>query len=93
MPIDTPTLFHRPNLQYRVEQDWRHGRLRARSHPQQDDDHQTRVRCHPRVFAFVSAPIDTPLLYADSLADNRLCGVKYGSGTYTSEGITIILGC
>ena len=44
--------------------------------------------CRPKVFAFLSAPIDTPLLYADSLADNRLCGVKYGSGTYTSEGIT-----
>ena len=33
-------------------------------------------------------PIDTPLLYADSLTDNQLCGVKYGRGTYTSEGIT-----
>ena len=41
------------------------------------------------MFAFLSAPIDTPLLYADSLADNMLCGVnKYGGGTYTSEGIT-----
>ena len=27
-------------------------------------------------------------MYADSLSDNVLCGVKYGSGTYTSEGIT-----
>ena len=65
-PIDTPTLSHRPNLthalQYRVEPDWRHGRLRARSHPQQDEDHQTRVRRRPRVFAFVSTPIDTPTL-------------------------------
>ena len=40
------------------------------------------------VFAFVSAPVDTPLLYADSLADNMLCGFKYGIGTYNSEGIT-----
>ena len=44
--------------------------------------------CRPKVFAFLSAPIDTPLLYADSLADNVLCGVKYGEGTYTAEGIT-----
>ena len=34
------------------------------------------------------APADTPLLYADSLADNALCGVKYREGTYTAEGIT-----
>ena len=27
-------------------------------------------------------------MYADSLADNVLCGVKYGEGTYTAEGIT-----
>ena len=47
------------------------------------------MRRLPRVFAFLSVPIDTPLLYADSLADNMLCGVnKYGGGTYTSEGIT-----
>ena len=48
----------------------------------------TQVRRRPGVFAFVSAPVDTPLLYADSLADNVLCGVKYGEGTYTAEGIT-----
>ena len=47
------------------------------------------MRRLPRVFAFLSVPIDTPLLYADSLADNVLCGVnKYGEGTYTTEGIT-----
>jgi hypothetical protein len=47
------------------------------------------VRRRPIAFAFVSVPIDTPLLYADSLADNVLCGVnKYGEGTYTTEGIT-----
>ena len=46
------------------------------------------ARTDSRVFAYLSAPIDTPLLYADSLADSMLCGVKYGSGTYTSEGIT-----
>ena len=40
------------------------------------------------MFAFVSTPTDTPLLYADSLADNMLCGAKHGKGTYTTEGIT-----
>ena len=25
--------------------------------------------------------------HADSLANNALCGVKYGQGTYTTEGI------
>ena len=32
--------------------------------------------------------LDTPLLYADSLVDNVLCGVKNRQGTYTSKGIT-----
>ena len=27
---------------------------------------------------------------ARSLSDNVLCGVKYGSGTYTAEGITAL---
>ena len=48
---------HRSNLthalQYRVQRVRSRGRLRARSHPQGDDDHQTRVRCHPIVFAFL----------------------------------------
>ena len=40
------------------------------------------------MFAFVSAPAELLLCYADSLADNALCGVKHGMGTYTAEGIT-----
>ena len=41
-----------------------------------------------RLFAFVSAPIDTPPS-CGSLADNQLCGVnRSGQGTYTTEGIT-----
>jgi hypothetical protein len=41
------------------------------------------VRRRPRVFAFLSAPVDTsPSL--GSLADNQLCG----NGIYTTEGIT-----
>ena len=42
----------------------------------------------PRVFAFVSGPIDTtPAL--GSLGYNQLCGVNgHGDGTYTTEGIT-----
>ena len=48
----------------------------------------TQVRRHPRVCAFVSAPIDTPPSLG-SLAGNQLCGLDYeGNGTYTAEGIT-----
>ena len=69
---------HRSNLthalQYRVQQHRKHGRLRACSHPEGDNDLQPRVRRHPksvrlsvrahycrrsRVFALVSAPADT----------------------------------
>ena len=40
------------------------------------------------MFAFVSAPIDTPLSLG-SLGANQLCGVDHvGNGTYTTEGIT-----
>ena len=40
------------------------------------------------MFAFVSAPIDTPPSL-DSLASNELCGVNmHADGTYTVEGIT-----
>ena len=40
------------------------------------------------MFAFVSAPIDTPC-YVDRLGGNQLCGVNIrGDGTYTAEGIT-----
>ena len=40
------------------------------------------------VFAFVSAPIDTPPSLG-SLARNQLCGLNsLGNGTYTAEGIT-----
>ena len=46
------------------------------------------MRRRPRVFAFVSAPIDTPPALG-SLAGNQLCGLDYeGNGTYTAEGIT-----
>ena len=40
------------------------------------------------VFAFMSAPIDTPPALG-SLGYNQLCGVdSLGNGTYTAEGIT-----
>ena len=46
------------------------------------------VRRRSQVFAFLSAPIDTPPLLG-SLAGNQLCGLDYdGNGTYTTEGIT-----
>ena len=42
----------------------------------------------PQVFAFVSAPIDTPP-FLGSLANNQLCGIdSRGRGTYTAEGVT-----
>ena len=42
----------------------------------------------PSVYAFVSAPIDTPPSLG-SLGHNQLCGLDYrGNGTYTAEGIT-----
>ena len=40
------------------------------------------------MFAFMSAPIDTPPSLG-SLANSQLCGFDYrGRGTYTAEGIT-----
>ena len=40
------------------------------------------------MFAFLSAPIDTPP-FLGSLANNQLCGVTpWGTGNYTAEGIT-----
>jgi hypothetical protein len=45
--------------------------------------------CRPKVFAFLSAPIDTATPHLCSLAKNQLCGCdQRGYGTYTSEGIT-----
>ena len=39
------------------------------------------------MFAFLSAPIDTPCPLG-SLANNQLCGLdSWGDGTYTTEGI------
>ena len=40
------------------------------------------------MFAFLSAPVDTPP-FLGSLANNQLCGIDgRGRGTYTAEGIT-----
>ena len=65
-PIDTPILSHRahpaPCSQSRKQWDRRRGSLRARRHSQGDDDLQPQVCRRPRVFAFVSAPIDMPTL-------------------------------
>jgi len=47
-------------LQYRRQSHQKGGRLRARRHPQGDKDYHPGVSRRPRVFAFVSAPIDTP---------------------------------
>ena len=57
------------------------------------------TRTTSRVFAFVSAPLDTPALSPSrpthgSLADSQLCGLALDrrdyttKGTYTAEGIT-----
>ena len=87
----TRLFSHRPYLshpsQYRKQPHWRQGRLRACCHPERDDDLQPQVRRHPIVFAFLSAPIDTPPSHS-SLANNQLCGIDYwGHGTYTTDGI------
>ena len=42
------------------------------------------------MFAFLSAPIDTPP-FLGSLANNQLCGVTpWRTGNYTAEGITTL---
>ena len=62
----TRLLSHRPHpdprLQYRAQRHRSRGRLRARRHPQGDADHHPGVSHRPRLFAFVSAPIDMHLL-------------------------------
>ena len=46
------------------------------------------ARTSSQVFAFLSAPIDTPP-FLGSLSSNQLCGITYlGTGNYTAEGIT-----
>jgi hypothetical protein len=63
----TRLLSHHPHptsrSQSRSQLDRRPGRLRARCHPQRDDDHPSRVRCCPIVFAFVHCqhPLTLPL--------------------------------
>ena len=100
--VSAPADTHLPShcapthpLQYPAQRHRRRGRRRARSHPQGDDDLQPRVRRHPIVFAFLSAPLDTPAptLCIGSLANNSICGVTTDfmgtqQGTYTAEGIT-----
>jgi hypothetical protein len=49
-------------LQSRIQSHRRRGRLRARCCSQRDGDHPSPVRRCPRVFAFLSMPIDTPTL-------------------------------
>ena len=79
-PVDTPTLSPLqpyPCLQYLAQHNRRQGRLRARSHPQGDDDLLPRVRRRLIVFTFVSMPIDTSqhlclLTRARSLEHNNL---------------------
>ena len=93
-PLDTPQ--HPPLLpcaQYLVQQPRPQGRSRSRRGPQGDADHHPEVSRRPVVFAFVSAPIDTPSFPLGSLGGNQLCGVwkDYEGdirGTYTTEGIT-----
>jgi hypothetical protein len=47
------------------------------------------VRRRPRVFAFVSLPVDNCHSHLCSLGGNQLCGLdNHGRGTYTTEGIT-----
>ena len=46
------------------------------------------LKLAPECSLLCQRPLTVLLCYADSLADNALCGVKYGRGTYTAEGIT-----
>ena len=49
------------------------------------------MRTCPKVFAFMSAPIDTSPSLCGSLSHNMLCGLDmYGNGTFTTEGITTL---
>ena len=53
------------------------------------------ARTGSRVFAFLSAPVDTPPSRAGSLANNGLCGLYYDAygdiqGTHTAESITML---
>ena len=63
-PIDTPLPSHRPNLAHASQSLWqrhrRRGRLRARCRPQGDEITTLKCAAAPIVFAFVSAPLDTP---------------------------------
>ena len=69
--MSAPLLSHcfptAPCSQSLPEQHRRRRRLRTRRHPQGDEDHQPQVRRRPRVFAFVSAPVDTLTLPPSSL--------------------------
>jgi len=57
---------HHPHLTHPLqsldEQAWDQGRLCVRYRPHGDEYHQPRVHRRPRVFAFVSATVDTRLL-------------------------------
>jgi len=72
MPIDTPTLSlsppHTPRSQSARQHDRRPRRLRARCHPQGDDDHPSRVRCCPIVFAFVHCQRPLTLCHSPPIA-------------------------
>ena len=41
-----------PRSQSLQQRHWRQGRLRARCHPQRDEDHRPQVRCRPRSVCF-----------------------------------------
>ena len=62
--------------QYRNKLHRRRGRLRARGHPQGDDDLRPQVRRRPMVFAFLSAPVDRAALSPSLLRPSpcSLCG-------------------
>jgi hypothetical protein len=69
-----------PRSQYRTQQHQSQGHFRPRCRPQGDEDHRAQVRIRPRVFAFLSAPVDTP-----ALSRSLPCSSLTVWGTTTSE--------
>jgi len=70
-----------PRSQSRRQLHRRPGCLRACCRPQGDEDHQSLVRRHPRVFTVLSAPIDT----LATLSPSPLLPSSAVSGTTRSE--------
>jgi hypothetical protein len=74
-----------PRSQSRTQLDRRPGCLRARCNPQGDTDHQPKVRRRPRVFAFLSMPIDMPALSPYPLCSSLTAWIPTASLMWASR--------